>query len=133
MCRKNTVSLVTMAEGSHPFPFRTRKLSPPAPMVLPSGGRVGRRQAFFCAHRVSCGYKKASHDDPWARYVPQAVAEERTGEQLRSNCFVARLFFAMGADPRYADAENRWGCLERGQLEAMETAVAEFHEQILSY
>ena len=23
-----------MAEGSHPFPFRTRKLSPPAPMVL---------------------------------------------------------------------------------------------------
>jgi len=25
---------VTMAEGSHPFPFRTRKLSPPAPMVL---------------------------------------------------------------------------------------------------
>jgi hypothetical protein len=26
---------VTMAEGSHPFPFRTRPLSPPAPMVLP--------------------------------------------------------------------------------------------------
>ena len=25
---------VTMAEGSHPFPFRTRPLSPPAPMVL---------------------------------------------------------------------------------------------------
>src|SRR5712691_8640101 len=35
---------VTMAEGSHPFPFRTRPLSPPAPMVLPGspGGRVGR-------------------------------------------------------------------------------------------
>lgn len=27
---------VTMAEGSHPFPFRTRPLSPPAPMVLPA-------------------------------------------------------------------------------------------------
>ena len=25
---------VAMAEGRHPFPFRTRKLSPPAPMVL---------------------------------------------------------------------------------------------------
>src|SRR5205823_11648841 len=29
-----TVS-VAMAEGKHPVPFRTRKLSPPAPMVLP--------------------------------------------------------------------------------------------------
>src|SRR3990170_1007659 len=37
-----------MAEGSHPFPFRTRKLSPPAPMVLGSRGpgRVGRRRAL---------------------------------------------------------------------------------------
>src|SRR5215510_9278777 len=35
-----------MAEGSHPFPFRTRKLSPPAPMVLGRRlpGRVGRRR-----------------------------------------------------------------------------------------
>ena len=34
-----------IAEGSHLFPFRTEKLSPPAPMVLPGrpGGRVGRR------------------------------------------------------------------------------------------
>jgi hypothetical protein len=39
----NAVS-VAMAEGKHPVPFRTRKLSPPAPMVLPRrrGGRVGR-------------------------------------------------------------------------------------------
>jgi hypothetical protein len=37
---------VAMAEGSHPFPFRTRKLSPPAPMVLGRRlpGRVGRRR-----------------------------------------------------------------------------------------
>jgi hypothetical protein len=37
---------VVMAEGKHPVPFRTRKLSPPAPMVLPGklGGRVGRRR-----------------------------------------------------------------------------------------
>ena len=40
--------LVTMAQGFHPFPSRTRKLSPAAPMVLPhDGGRVGRCQAFF--------------------------------------------------------------------------------------
>src|SRR5437879_2604057 len=35
-----------MAEGKRPVPFRTRKLSPPAPMVLHSlgCGRVGRRR-----------------------------------------------------------------------------------------
>ena len=37
---------VAIAVGSHPFPFRTRKLSPPAPMVLGRRlpGRVGRRR-----------------------------------------------------------------------------------------
>src|SRR6266571_8143907 len=40
-----TVS-VAIAEGEHPVPFRTRKLSPPAPMVLRGRlrGRVGRRR-----------------------------------------------------------------------------------------
>ncbi len=39
-----------MAQGNHPFPSRTRKLSPAAPMVLPlDGGRVGRCQAFLFA------------------------------------------------------------------------------------
>ena len=35
-----------MAAGKHPFPFRTRQLSPPAPMVLGGQppGRVGRRR-----------------------------------------------------------------------------------------
>ncbi len=39
-------SPVAIAAGSHPFPFRTRKLSPPAPMVLGGRppGRVGRRR-----------------------------------------------------------------------------------------
>ena len=38
-----------MAKGKHPAPFRTRKLSPSAPMVLHAGacGRVGRRRTFF--------------------------------------------------------------------------------------
>jgi len=31
---------VAIAEGKHPFPFRTRQLSPPAPMVL-HGSRAG--------------------------------------------------------------------------------------------
>ena len=37
-----------MAAGTHPFPFRTRQLSPPAPMVLGghSPGRVGRRRVL---------------------------------------------------------------------------------------
>ena len=41
---------VARAEGSHLFPFRTEKLSPPAPMVLPGtpGGRVGRRPLNSC-------------------------------------------------------------------------------------
>ncbi len=36
--------MVTMAEGKHPDPYRTRQLSPQAPMVLRGGtrGRVGR-------------------------------------------------------------------------------------------
>ena len=39
---------VAIAEGPHPFPFRTRKLSPPAPMVLQPRccGRVGRGRGF---------------------------------------------------------------------------------------
>ena len=53
---------VVIGEGSHPFPFRTRKLSPLPPMVLRAKvrGRVGhcreysskgpmrKRRAFFC-------------------------------------------------------------------------------------
>ena len=33
--------------GDHLFPFRTEKLSPTAPMVLHTRGRVGRRQLFY--------------------------------------------------------------------------------------
>ena|GEM_PF-2438674 len=40
---------VALPEGKHPFPFRTRKLSPLRPMVLSSqgDGRVGRCRAFY--------------------------------------------------------------------------------------
>src|SRR5918998_297550 len=50
--QQNTCRLferVTMAAGIHLFPFRTEKLSPPAPMVLRGRlrGRVGRRPFFL--------------------------------------------------------------------------------------
>ncbi len=46
---RNVVNIcpVIIVERPHPFPFRTRKLSSLTPMVLPYGGRVGRRRAFF--------------------------------------------------------------------------------------
>ena len=46
---------VAIAEGQHPFPFRTRSLSPPAPMVLSwsRDGRVGRCRDFFCSRPQS--------------------------------------------------------------------------------
>ncbi len=48
--------LATSAQGPHPFPFRTRQLSPAAPMVLQSRGcgRVGRRQPFLEARHRTC-------------------------------------------------------------------------------
>ena len=45
---------VTIAVGPHPFPSRTRKLRPPAPMVLGGQppGRVGRRRDNRCETRA---------------------------------------------------------------------------------
>src|SRR5438046_9966136 len=47
--------LATRASGPHPFPFRTRSLSPTAPMVLRSRdrGRVGRRRRLFGAQSTT--------------------------------------------------------------------------------
>ena len=58
--------MVVTAPGFHLFPFRTEKLSPTAPMVLHTRGRVGRRhffessslatmlmRSFFCASASS--------------------------------------------------------------------------------
>jgi hypothetical protein len=46
---------VTLAKGPHPFPFRTRPLSPSAPMVLRGRprGRVGRRRGIILKARDS--------------------------------------------------------------------------------
>ena len=49
---------VAIAEGSHPFPYRTRKLSPPAPMVLHCAcGRVGRCRNSHSRLQVANAFK----------------------------------------------------------------------------
>src|SRR5438034_201651 len=52
----HSVSAV-MAKGKHPVPFRTRKLSSSAPMVLRGGprGRVGRRRTSVAGGRFHGG------------------------------------------------------------------------------
>src|SRR5918992_3465042 len=57
-CTCRFLERVTTAAGIHLFPFRTEKLSPPAPMVLRGRlrGRVGRRP-FFRPSDTGCGCK----------------------------------------------------------------------------
>src|SRR6266540_322219 len=67
-----------MAEGKHPVPFRTRKLSPPAPMVLPGkpGGRVGRRRDTNqkrCLQGSASGFSRCNQDDRGAVDVRRVV------------------------------------------------------------
>src|SRR5450755_1414023 len=84
--------LAVIAAGFHPFPYRTRQLSPPAPMVVgPQGpSRVGRRQnnmrkarlidlrsAGFLFARFVCGAR------PERAHFPGAVAL-RTGTLFRA-------------------------------------------------
>src|SRR5262249_46966438 len=90
---------VALAEGSHLFPFRTEKLSPPAPMVLPGkpGGRVGRRPIrsieeprnlsvpgllrFQIRHRATW---RAAAVEPYPR--PPEVPTARTGTVDEPSC-----------------------------------------------
>ena len=63
--RRNKEIAVAIAEGPHPFPFRTRSLSPPAPMVLHGRlcGRVGRCRIslFGC---LPCRPGRRDYTDP---------------------------------------------------------------------
>ena len=45
--------MVVIEKRIHPFPFRTRKLSSPSPMILRRSGKVGRRQIFKEANSMS--------------------------------------------------------------------------------
>ncbi len=62
----STIWAVIAAE-IHLFPFRTEKLSPPAPMVLgaQAPGRVGRRPFFFADRNpLAVGTKQVGSGDP---------------------------------------------------------------------
>ena len=49
----STLFQVVIVAGFHLFPFRTEKLSPPAPMVLHTRGRVGSRRLLERSPLVS--------------------------------------------------------------------------------
>ena len=86
-----------MAAGKRPVPFRTRKLSPPAPMVLPPGGsgRVGYRRPNNFTHSTRhtnphglCGGCLSSYAYPycWLRgaYTGVRIADNTTRTHHRS-------------------------------------------------
>src|SRR6266545_7925306 len=75
-----------IATGVHLFPFRTEKLSPPAPMVLGARapGRVGRRRIFFLgrkSHETSGRFRFRRYGETHALGRPRgaAAASRRAG------------------------------------------------------
>src|SRR5688572_8566749 len=66
---------VTTAAGIHLFPFRTEKLSPPAPMVLRGRprGRVGRRPFFVSSTPSSMACEQFSTLQPSASACQHAT------------------------------------------------------------
>ena len=58
--------MVAIAPGFHLFPFRTEKLSPSTPMVLPIGGRVGSRRPIRTAWKDEMIFSSGS------RFVSQS-------------------------------------------------------------
>src|SRR6266511_2266727 len=76
--RGTTVS-VAIAEGRHPVPSRTRKLSPPAPMVLPwrRGGRVGRRRDSSRESRLRAAFGVSRARSPGSPRGPRPGARVR--------------------------------------------------------
>ena len=91
MAERYRMFSVVLPEGPHPFPYRTRKLSPPRPMILlPSGsGKVGhcrvtKRSLLVKASRLSY-------------FVPSAV--KPTFDEER------RWVLSAGNKSRYSDKE----------------------------
>ena len=73
-----------IAPGFHLFPFRTEKLSPSAPMVLHTRGRVGRRR-LYCL-RGSPGHKAVGPPFFVLRFASLRFASARTGEFVLLYC-----------------------------------------------
>src|SRR4051812_50229661 len=84
-----TISAV-IAAGVHLFPFRTEKLSPPAPMVLGGQppGRVGRRRITLT---------KAGQKPAFVVLRPRAISRARQG---RARATAAPALPQAGAAPR---------------------------------
>ena len=82
-----------IAPGSHLFPFRTEQLSPVAPMVLHTRGRVGRRHFNY----ISGGFLKPDFGNPpfFVSLCRSRRSALRRGT-VRFPGFVPALFFGMG-------------------------------------
>jgi hypothetical protein len=67
---------VAIGEGSHPFPFRTRKLSPLPPMVLQAQvcGRVGHCRGYFKKARCSVEHRAFSLVRPFPTHAPPTTS-----------------------------------------------------------
>ena len=78
--RHTWVTRVTaaIATGKHPDPSRTRKLSLPAPMVLPprGGGRVGRRRTSFPTEATPAVASVALEGQTGSRDNPQHHSDD---------------------------------------------------------
>src|SRR5579875_3401583 len=89
---------VAIAARKHPFPFRTRKLSSPAPMVLGGRppGRVGRRReiSMIGAHHCNGGLRSrlaSVHSPIWARHrTPLHRARTRVARHAMAGRVAAR-------------------------------------------
>lgn len=109
LTRFNRVTAVT-AKGKRPVPYRTRKLSPSAPMVLPwrRGGRVGRRRTTLhrrpTPHGVGLRHFRAQHADSLVpQHAVQSACESRRPDRTppRIRCPEGRRVAASSAGRRW--------------------------------
>src|SRR5262245_15250568 len=105
-----------MAEGSHPFPFRTRPLSPPAPMVLPGqpGGRVGRCRDFSFSRGPDAQASGAS----FFFLASRAGARLTHGRQRRPSLSKTAGDPSMSGHSKWASIKHKKGALDakRGKI-----------------
>src|SRR5690606_4352811 len=97
---------VRIAEGKHPFPFRTRPLSPPAPMVLPGqpGGRVGPCRKTFSARHRGGGAGLLCR-------AFRGLVEHEEGKIGRASCR-ERVWIGGGAEAVTEGTEHAWEWVE---------------------
>ena len=111
--RLNAFALVVIVEGLHPFPSRTRKLSPPTPMVLRGKprGRVGRCQGIFIVQPFEKKYP--------LRMNPQGVFLYSGRKGLR---FIKREGSLASHSPNHP---SRMGCIGAPEMRRRRYCLAE--------